>query len=90
MPLPGADVIGTPSSFFLAKCGSTLFCVGRSVLLWAVVLLVFLLGALRAFVSERLRPTEKNDRIRLDEKPHDVTTDETNTDANTRALETPK
>lgn len=85
MPLPGADVIGAPSSFLLAKCGSTLFCVGRSVLLWAVVLLVFLLGALRnVFVREKPSQTKKRDaRIR----PNAVTTDETNpneptTDAN--------
>jgi hypothetical protein len=43
MPVPGAD----SSSFFLAKCGSTLFCFGRSALLWVVVFAVFLLGALR-------------------------------------------
>ena len=45
MPIPGAD--SGPSSFLLAKCGSTLFCIGRSVLLWLIVLAVFLLGAAR-------------------------------------------
>lgn len=44
MPLSAAD---NPSSLFLAKCGSTLFCISRSVLLWIVVFAVFLLGALR-------------------------------------------
>lgn len=45
MPFSVAD--NPSSSLFLAKCGSTLFCLGRSVLLWVVVFAVFLLGALR-------------------------------------------
>ncbi|KAK4233099.1 hypothetical protein C8A03DRAFT_39216 [Achaetomium macrosporum] len=49
MPLSAADA--SPSSFLVAKCGSTLFCIGRSVVLWAVVLAVLLLGALRNRIS---------------------------------------
>jgi hypothetical protein len=49
MPLSVADA--STSSFLVAKCGSTLFCIGRSVVLWAVVLAVLLLGALRNRVS---------------------------------------
>ncbi|KAK4040274.1 hypothetical protein C8A01DRAFT_35694 [Parachaetomium inaequale] len=46
MPFPGADA-SSSSSFLLAKCGSTLFCFGRSALLWLLVFAAFLLGALR-------------------------------------------
>jgi len=59
MPFSGADA--SSSSIFLAKCGSTLFCVGRSVLLWLVVLAVFLLGALRNRVSAIARRAPTRD-----------------------------
>lgn len=54
MPLPPADA-SPPSSFLLAKCGSTLFCLGRSVALWAVVVVVSLLGALWRRLSRAAR-----------------------------------
>ena len=47
MPLSLAADANPSSSFLLAKCGSTVFCVGRSVVLWIVVLALFLLGAIR-------------------------------------------
>jgi hypothetical protein len=62
MPIPGADA--STSSFLLAKCGSTLFCFGRSALLWVVVFVFLLLGVLRnrlfgprrAFTEEKKKP----------------------------------
>jgi hypothetical protein len=45
MPLSAADA--NPSSLILSKCGTTLLCFGRSLLLWVVVLAVLLVGALR-------------------------------------------
>ncbi|KAK3906183.1 hypothetical protein C8A05DRAFT_29969 [Staphylotrichum tortipilum] len=47
MPAPVADAAAHSSSLLLAKCGTTLFCIARSVVLWLVVLAVLLLGALR-------------------------------------------
>jgi hypothetical protein len=49
MPVPAPDA--GSSSLLLAKCGSTLFCIGRIVVLWAVVLAVLLFGALRNRLS---------------------------------------
>lgn len=48
MPYPSAS----SSSSLLAKCGTTLTCVLRSVPLWAVVLVVLLLGALRRRIAQ--------------------------------------
>lgn len=50
MPYPPAN---SPS--LLAKCGTTLICILRSVPLWAVVLIVLLLGAVRRRISVLLR-----------------------------------
>jgi len=47
MPAPVAHAAAHSSSLLLAKCGTTLFCIGRSVVLWVIVLAVLLLGALR-------------------------------------------
>ncbi len=63
MPIPGAD--SGHSSFLLAKCGSTLFCIGRSVFLWVIVLAVFLLGAAR----NRLLATSRRASPTGDKKP---------------------
>jgi hypothetical protein len=59
MPFPGAD---SSSSFLIAKCGSTLFCFGRSVLLWVVVFAVFLLGALRNRLFPSARRAREGDK----------------------------
>lgn len=47
MPLSLAADASPSSSFLLSKCGSTLFCLGRSVILWIAVLALFLSGAIR-------------------------------------------
>ncbi len=47
MPAPVADAVAHSSSLLLAKCGTTVFCIGRSVVLWIIVLAALLLGALR-------------------------------------------
>lgn len=49
MPYPPA---GSPS--LLAKCGTTVLCILRSVPLWAVVVIVLLLGAARRRVRDLL------------------------------------
>jgi hypothetical protein len=55
MPYLSADA--SSSSFLLAKCGSTLFCFGRSVLLWLVVAAFAIVGALsRRFALARRLP----------------------------------
>lgn len=53
MSLPGTDA--SSSSLLLAKCGSTLFCFGRSAFLWLAVIAVFLFGALRSRISSLAR-----------------------------------
>ncbi|KAL2196044.1 hypothetical protein P885DRAFT_78378 [Corynascus similis CBS 632.67] len=70
--VPGADIgpLEAPppdantSSFVVAKCSSTVFCVGRSVLLWIIVLAVFLLGALR----NRVLPAARHAAVEGDKK----------------------
>jgi hypothetical protein len=59
MPFPGADASSFSSSL-LAKCGSTLFCFGRSALLWLVVFAVFLLGLVRQRVFAPAREPKKS------------------------------
>ncbi|KAF6818536.1 hypothetical protein CMUS01_11889 [Colletotrichum musicola] len=46
-----------PSPSLLAKCSSTIWCSLRNLPLWAVVLLVLLLGAIRQLVLPSRRPT---------------------------------
>lgn len=49
MPYPSAT-----SSSLLAKCGTTVTCILRSIPLWAVVLVVLLVGALRQRINTLL------------------------------------